>query len=303
MKQVTQPGAVARAARSLVIAGSGLALLSFSAPAVTPGPAPGQDGAAAEAQELNKKPTAAELREEIAEAKEAKVLAAREVGYAETELQIAQLGAKAGEIEVAESLRAARAGLEKARAAQARFEEVERPLQLKEASMKIDDARDSVVKAETDLVGLEQIFEEEAEALAKPEILRRGRRSVERARMRLEIETARHALKVEREFPSKLKELTGEVRAAEAALAAKEAAAAERRLKLELGVTKAIDSVDDKKRALRKAERKIKPLQKRLNGLTGASGKAKAPAESQGAEGGSKGRGPTGETTGGGGGR
>lgn len=195
------------------------------------------------------------------EAKEKKVEAAQELSYAEAELEIAKFAQEAGEIEIAESLRNARMELDLAEEALARFNEVERPIELQEAKLELDDARNRLERAETDLAGLEDIFEEEAEAMAKPEILRRGRYSVARAKESLAVQQAKHGLAVDRELPAKVKKLAGEVRAAEAALRAAELAASERRKKLELELEKAVDQADAKKRAAEKAKKKVEELE------------------------------------------
>ena len=204
--------------------------------------------------------------EKLDEAKEKKVKAAQELSYADTELEIAKLAQEAGEVEVAETLRKARAELELAEEALVRFNEVERPIDLQEAKLELDDAQNRLERAETDLAGLEDIFEEEAEAMAKPEILRRGRYSVARARESLALQQAKHGLAVDRELPAKAKKLAGDVRAAEAGLRAAELKAAERRRKLSLDLEKAIDEADAKNRAAEKAKKKIDELEGKSKG-------------------------------------
>ncbi|MEC7231724.1 MAG: hypothetical protein VXW31_02165, partial [Planctomycetota bacterium] len=123
-----------------------------------------------------KKPTLKELEAQLATLKEAKVEARREARYAQAQLEIAESGARISLAEAEETTRKARASLERAREAMATFDEVERPLAARKATLRIADAEHRVLSATTDLAGLEEIFAEEVEASAKPEILRRGRR-------------------------------------------------------------------------------------------------------------------------------
>ena len=136
------------------------------------------DAQGEEAEEANLK----ELETQLVNLKKAKVEARREARYAQAELEIAEAGARISRAEAEEATRKARMGLEKARKAMEAFDQVERPLAVRKGALRIADAENRVRSAETDLAGLEDIFAEEVEASAKPEILRRGRRDVERAR-------------------------------------------------------------------------------------------------------------------------
>lgn len=229
-----------------------------------------QDGQAADKAKKPKpakakKPTLGELKKQLEASSEAMTKALRELRYADAELEIAELGARAGRAEVTESLRAARVGLEAALEEQARFDEVGRPIALQEAKLALDDAQDRRIKAETDLVGMEEIFEGEVDASAKDEILRRSRRARDRAGEAFALAQAKHAQTADRELPAKMKNLSSEVRAAEAALLAAEANAAKRTRSIDLDVEKATDNADDKKRANRKAKAKVESLKARVD--------------------------------------
>ena len=130
----------------------------------------------------SKGPTLKELESQLVNLKKAKVEARRAARYAQAELEIAEAGARVSLAETEEATRKARMSLEKAREAMESFDQVERPLAARKAAVRIADAENRVRSAETDLAGREDIFGEEVEASAKPEILRRGRRDVERAR-------------------------------------------------------------------------------------------------------------------------
>ncbi len=229
-------------------------------------------GKAAKAQQAKgkakakpKPPSAETLAKQLTEAKEAKVDAEREQRYAEADLEIAEMGAAGTEIEVVESLRSARAELAAAQDALAVFDATERPLKVAKAQLAVADAEERLLTAETDLVGLEDIFAQEVEASAKPEILRRGRRKVERAKRALEVAVTESTLTIDHELPNRLKELSGKVRAKESALLSAQNNAAKDRRSAELKVEKATDEADAKKRASGKATAKVKSLQKRVN--------------------------------------
>lgn len=211
-----------------------------------------------------KKPTLKELETQLATLKEAKVEARREARYAQAELEIAEAGARISRAEAEEATRNARMGLEKARKAMEAFDQVERPLAVRKSALRIADAENRVRSAETDLAGLEDIFAEEVEASAKPEILRRGRRDVERAREQLQITAAEVDHERETKLPAKMSELADGVRSAEASLAQAEQRAQRGRLRAALDVEKATDNLDDARRASKEADGKVKSKERQV---------------------------------------
>lgn len=245
---------------------------------VAPGASSGDAAAAPEARpeakaKKPKKPTLKELEAQLATLKEAKVEARRKARYAQVELEIAESGSRISLAEAEETTRKARKGLEKAREAMAAFDEVERPLAARKATLRVADAEHRVRSAETDLAGLEDIFAEEVEASAKPEILRRGRRDVERAREQLEITRAEVTHELETEHPRKMAELADAVRSAEASLAQAEQKAQRGRLRATLDVEKAKDGLDDARRAAKKADGKVKAKERQVKDAKGAKKK------------------------------
>lgn len=241
-------GAPIAAAKTAEEAGSGAAKTASAAKAKSP-----------------KKPTLKELEAQLATLKEAKVEARRKARYAQAELEIAESGSRISLAEAEETTRKARKSLQKAREAMTAFDEVERPLAARKATLRIADAEHRVRSAETDLAGLQDIFAEEVEASAKPEILRRGRRDVERAREQLEITRAEVAHQLEIELPKKMAELADAVRSAEASLAQAEQKAQRGRLRATLDVEKATDGLDDARRAAKKADGKVKAKERQVN--------------------------------------
>lgn len=215
------------------------------------------DGEAA--QSKDKKPSP---EEKLADATEERVLAEQARSYAETESTLAQLKQQAGEIEVAESLRAKRAALQAARDELSTFGRRKAPLELREARVDLERARDRVLKAETDLANMREIMGEEAEAKNKEEIIRRYETSLKFAQEGLIIQTDERALLVDAEHPAKLAKLSGAVRAAEAALQAEEIHASRKRGAAGLEVRKAKHNFDKAKRKLKKVSRKEKQLKK-----------------------------------------
>lgn len=218
-------------------------------------------------KKARKGPSAADerkARRSLDEAKDARSEAQRDLRYAQAELEIAELDREVMTIEIKEDLRSAREAMELAVEAHEQFDRFERPLAMREAEMKVEDALDRIVTAQTDLQGLEEIFAEEAEARAKPEILRRARRSLERAKDRHKL-AADKVVVTEKELASKGRSLLSKVRAAEAKLEAEEARATKRRRQRDLDMEKAVDAVDDKKRDARRAAARVENLQKKLN--------------------------------------
>ncbi len=221
-----------------------------------------------------KKPTLKELEAQLATLKEAKVEARRKARYAQAELEIAESGSRIALAEAEETTRKARMSLEKAREAMTAFDAVGRPLAARKATLRIADAEHRVRSAETDLAGLEDIFAEEVEASAKPEILRRGRRDVERAREQLEITRAEVAHELETELPMKMAELADAVRSAEASLAQAEQKAQRGRLRATLDVERATDGLDDARRAAKKADGKVNAKERQVKEAKSAKKKA-----------------------------
>ena len=140
--------------------------------------------------------------------------------------------------------------------------------------------------AETDLAGLEDIFAEEVEASAKPEILRRGRRDVERAREQLQITAAEVDHERETKLPAKMSELADGVRSAEASLAQAEQRAQRGRLRAALDVEKATDDLDDARRASKEADGKVKAKERQVREAKAARRAPSEVDEGQGLQGG-----------------
>ena len=250
-----------------------------AAQAAAPKPAP------APKAKKPKKPTLKELEAQLAALKEAKVAARRGSRYAQAELEIAEAGARLSLAEAEEATRKARMGLEKARKAMDAFDQVERPLAVRKSALRIADAENRVRSAETDLAGLEDIFAEEVEASAKPEILRRGRRDVERAREQLQITAAEVDHELETKLPAKMSELADGVRSAEASLAQAEQRAQRGRLRAALDVEKATDGLDDARRAAKEADGKVKSKERQVREAKGAAkGSNKKPANGKDAK-------------------
>lgn len=273
------PGALVSAAPSAPAAQKDATTGERTGPPSKAKAAEGKDKPAKKAKP--KKSEVESLTEQLRTAKEAKVQAERELRYAEADLEIAEMGAAGAEIDAVESLRSARVDLDAAKEALEVFSSIEQALAVQKAAMSVSDAEERLITAQTDLVGLEDIFAEETEASAKPEILRRGRRKVERAQRGLELATEEQRLKTSTELPAKLRGLSSKVRAMEAALASATNGAAKKRRSADLSVEKATDTADDKKREARKAAGKVKSLEKRLNDARqkAQGGKKKAPGK------------------------
>lgn len=274
---------------ALVEARSGAALQdgSMAGGEMSSGPA-SDDGAAKEkkagkkAPGKGKKPTLEDLEKELATLQEDKVGARRKLRYAEAELEIAELGAQIARAESEESVRKARVALDAARQEMEVFDSVERPLAITKGKLRVKDSEHRLRSAETDLIGLEEIFAEEVEASAKPEILRRGRRDVERAKEQLEITKAEVALETDTKLEGRMRQLASSVRSAEASLETAERKAEQTRLRSDLDVEKATDGLDEQRRTSKKADGKVKAQQRKINAAkeaaAGQKGKGKKKA-------------------------
>ncbi|MEL6712581.1 MAG: hypothetical protein AAFU73_02665 [Planctomycetota bacterium] len=205
--------------------------------------------------------TPEEFEEAIEEAQHARVKAHREAVYAEKELELLELERAAAEAEAAADELKAREELAAAEAALAAFLEIERGVDLDDAQNTVADAADRVIVAKTDLAGLQDIFAEETEARSKDEILRRAERSLARAEMRHSIAERRLALETEAKLPRRERDLRSKVAAAKAALELRGMKEARARAGRELERTKAIDSVDEKRRAAARAKAKLEELE------------------------------------------
>lgn len=188
---------------------------------------------------------------------EALAKAERDRRYAMSELEIARLAAVAAEMDVEESLMSARAKVEEVQAAYERFETVERPLEIDESKMSGAQAEERLIAAETDLVGILEIFDDETEARSKDEIIRRKTRAVEMAKDRVAIAKAKHDALVQHTLPARMREKGEALRKAQAALAKAEASAKEKRRRTELSAEKASDAVEVATEKLEKARRKL----------------------------------------------
>jgi hypothetical protein len=223
-------------------------------------------------------PSALRKRSAEADTKFAEARRALRVKAAEREL--AELAAAATARDSDEAVRAARVALEMARADRVRFDAMERPVKIGEVALSVGQAEERLRVAETDLLGILEIFEEESEARAKDEIIRRNEIAVQTAKARVEQAQIKQAMVVEGELPARMAKLSEAVRACEAKLAAAEAKAeqAKRRATLDVGVAKNEEA--EARKALSKAEKERAKIRKRLKA---------AKAEADGAEGASPG--------------
>lgn len=201
-----------------------------------------------------------DAEEELQEAQDAVDDARRDLAYAEYELEAAGMKAEAKSIERQEEERSVRAALGRAQAELEAFRDIEMAIEQDDAALEVQDAEDGLLTAQTDLEGLEEIFAEEAEASAKPEILRRGRRRVARAEARLSMQQRRSELTVDHELPARLAKLGDAAESAEAKVAALQFEAGVASIEARLQRLKAEDAVAKARRALERAERKLAKL-------------------------------------------
>ena len=208
-----------------------------------------------EAKTKTAAPTLKELQAALAKAQEERSEAQRQEGYAAAELELARLVNQGSELGVVESLRAARAKLQETQSAMERFDGAERPLQIREAALKVGEAKERLIVGEENLLGILALYAEETEARSMEEIIRRHRAQVETAKERVEIATQKRVVLVKHTLPAKMREKAEAVRSAEAGLAKAEATAEQTRRKNQLTVEKAVDALAGAKRDVKKASK------------------------------------------------
>ncbi len=250
------------------------------------------DGAAESTLEVEevaapKKVSMEKLRKRVSAAEEAHAMASLEFRMKVSERELAEMEAAANAADAAEAIRSARAALGSAKAARRRFDDMERKVAIGETELSLGRAREGLRKAETDLLGILEIFEEESEARAKDEIIRRNEVAVATAKARLEQAELQQVVVVESELPARMEKLSEAVRAAEAKLASAEAKAARVALRGELDVSKAKAAEREAKEAARKTEKERTQARERMKAERDrrAARKAEAEAEAAGVDG------------------
>ena len=201
-------------------------------------------------------PTLKELQATLAKAQEARWEAQRQERYAVAELELARLEIQGSDLGLVESLRAARAKLQEAQSAMERFDGDERPLQIREAVLKVGEAKERLIVGEENLLGILALYAEETEARSMEEIIRRHRAQVETAKERVEIATQKRVVLAEHTLPAKMREKAEAIRLAEAGLAKAEATAVQTRRKSQLAEEKAVDALAGARRDVKKASKK-----------------------------------------------
>ena len=234
---------------------------------------------AVDAVEAPKRVSLDKLRKRVSAAEKAHGEASREHRMKVSERELAELEAAADAASAAEAVRSARVELEAAQAARRRFDSLERKVEIGDTELAVARAREGLRTAETDLLGILEIFEEESEARAKDEIIRRNEVAVATAKARVEQAELRQAMVVEAELPARMARLSEAVRAAEAKLAAAEARAARVALRGELDVAKAKVDEREARDAARKTEKERAEARKRFKAETKRRAEAKAAAE------------------------
>ncbi len=217
-----------------------------------------------EAKGVPKKAKLSALRKRSAEADTQFAEARRALRLKAAERELAELAAAATARDSEESVRAARVALEMARADRVRFDTMERPVKIGEAELSVGQAEERLRVAETDLLGILEIFEEESEARAKDEIIRRNEIAVQTAKARVEQAQIKRAMVVEGELPARMAKLSEAVRAAGAKLAAAEAKAEQSRRRAALDVGVAKNEEAEARKASAKAEKERAQRRQRL---------------------------------------
>ncbi len=216
------------------------------------------------------------LRKRVSAADEAHAMATLEFRMKVSERELAEMEAAANSADAAEAIRSARVALGTAKAARRRFDDMERAVEIGETELSVARAQEGLRKAETDLLGILEIFEEESEARAKDEIIRRNEVAVATAKARVEQAELQQVMVVESELPARMEKLSEAVRAAEAKVASAEAKAARVALRGELDVSKAKAAEREAKEAARKTEKERAQARARMR---------KAEAKAAGADG------------------
>lgn len=223
------------------------------------------------------------LRKRVSEADEAHAMASLEFRMKVSERELAEMEAAANSADAAEAIRSARVALGAAKAARRRFDEVERAVEVGETELNVARAQEGLRKAETDLLGILEIFEEESEARAKDEIIRRNEVAVATAKARLEQAELQQVMVVESELPARMEKLSEAVRAAEAKVASAEAKAARVALRGEIEVGKAKAAEREAKEAARKTEKERAQARERMKAERDRRAARKAEAEADAA--------------------
>jgi len=223
------------------------------------------------------------LRKRVADADEAHAMASLEFRMKVSERELAEMEAAANSADAAEAIRSARVALGAAKAARRRFDDMERAVKIGETELSVARAQEGLRKAETDLLGILEIFEEESEARAKDEIIRRNEVAVATAKARLEQAELQQVMVVESELPARMEKLSEAVRVAEAKVASAEAKAARVALRGELEVGKAKAAEREAKEAARKTEKGRAQARERMKAERDRRAARKAEAEAEAA--------------------
>ncbi|MEM1449288.1 MAG: hypothetical protein AAGI22_09235 [Planctomycetota bacterium] len=241
-------------------------------------PAGEDDEAPKKAASEKKGPSIKQLQAEVTRAQTERGEARRKERYGAADLEIAELGAAATELGVVESLRSARAGLERAKAAMEAFDTVERPLRIRKSDLDGRQSAERLRQVEADLVGVLEIYEEETEARTKDEVILKYRIQVDLARERVALNEAERKQLLETTLPAEMREKAEGVRKAEASLAKAEADALKTRRKSEADLEKAADEYDEARKKAKAAGKKLERARKRLNDAREAAAARKAEA-------------------------
>ncbi|MGD2018450.1 MAG: hypothetical protein PVJ89_10060 [Planctomycetota bacterium] len=214
------------------------------------------------------------LRKGAAEADRAAGEARREARVKTAARELAVLEAGANDRDAEEAIRAARVALEAAREERRRFESMERPIKISKSELAVASAKERLLKAETDLLGILEIFAEETEARAKDEIIRRNESEVATAKARVELAELEQAMVVEGELPARMVQLSEAIRAAEAKLGAAEARAERTARRGEMDVAAAKDTEKKAKKAAADADKARTQARQQLKAARAARGAA-----------------------------
>lgn len=236
---------------------------------------------AVEAVAAPKRGSVEKLRKRVAVADEAYATASLEFRMKVSERELAEMEAAASAADAAEAIRSARVSLGMAKGMRRRFDGMERKVEVGESELNVARAQEALRKAETDLLGILEIFEEESEARAKDEIIRRNEVAVATAKVRLEQAELQQRVVVESELPARMEKLSEAVRAAEAKVTAAEAKAARVALRGELDVAKAKAAEREAKEGARKAEKERDQARERMKAERDRRAARKAAAEAE----------------------
>ncbi len=221
------------------------------------------------------------LRKRVSEADEAHAMASLEFRMKVSERELAEMEAAANSADAAEAIRSARVALGTAKSMRRRFDDMERKVEIGESELSVARAQEGLRKAETDLLGILEIFEEESEARAKDEIIRRNEVAVATAKARLEQAELQQVMVVESELPARMEKLSEAVRTAEAKVASAEAKAARVALRGEIEVGKAKAAEREAREASRKTEKARAQALERMKAERDRRAARKAEAEAK----------------------